>query len=87
MKKRLLFISCEEAQHICDKTQYEEATFWEKTKLNIRLSWCRITRAYSIKNGKLTDIVNNSNVECLKHNEREDIKEQFQNELNNQNHK
>ena len=86
MKKRTLFISCEEAQHICDKTQYAEATIWEKVKLNIRLSWCRITRAYTKKNRKLTKIINTSSIECLKQKEREELKEQFQHELRSQNH-
>ena len=87
MKKRILFISCEEAQHICDKTQYEEATIWERTKLKIRLSWCIITRAYSKKNRKLTDALKTSNFDCLKNSEREVLKKQFQHELSNQNHK
>ena len=43
MKKSILFISCEEAHHICDKNQYGEATAWERFKLGIRLSWCKIT--------------------------------------------
>lgn len=64
-KKGLLFISCEEAQHICDKSQYDEASTWEKIKLNLRLSWCRVTRAYYKRNTKLTDKIKESNVDCL----------------------
>ena len=40
MKKSILFISCEEAHNICDKSQYGEATGWERVKLGIRLCWC-----------------------------------------------
>ena len=81
MKKRFLFITCEEAMHICDKAQYDEASSWEKIKLNIRLSWCRITRAYFKRNSKLTEVVNNSKAECLKTEERSAMEKSFQKEL------
>ena len=50
MKKRFLFISCEEAKLICDKVQYNEATNWERVKLNLRISWCSIAKSYTKKN-------------------------------------
>ncbi len=81
MKKSFLFISCEEAQHICDKRQYGEATGWERVKLGIRLSWCRITKAYSSKNNKLTDAINKAEVDCLNNDERSKLKTQFEKEL------
>ena len=81
MKKSFLFISCEEAQHICDKAQYDEAGLWEKVKLNIRLSWCRITRAYYKRNAKLTDVMNASNTECLEPKEKEAMELKFKEEL------
>ncbi len=85
MKKRILFITCEEAQHICDKTQYNEATLLERLKLSIRLSWCRITRAYTKRNRALTNIVKTSNVDCLKDDERKDLQNRFEEELKKQN--
>ena len=85
MKKSFLFISCEEAEHICDKSQYGEATLWEKFKLFIRLSWCNITRAYSKRNGVLTKTIKSSKVECLKHHEQQELKEKFDNQLSKQN--
>ena len=81
MKKSFLFISCDEAKHICDKTQYNEATGWERIKLGIRLSWCRITKAYSKNNNKLTDVVQKANVNCLKNDEREKLQKTFEKEL------
>jgi len=84
MKKKLLFITCEEAQHICDKNQYGEATGWEKFKLGIRLAWCKITRAYSKNNNALTKCIEESHIEALKKDEFEDIKQQFENQLKNQ---
>ena len=84
MKKSFLFISCEEAEHICDKSQYGEATFWERFKLAIRLSWCKITQAYSKRNNVLTKTIKSSKVECLKHHEQKELKEKFQSQLTKQ---
>jgi hypothetical protein len=85
MKKSFLFISCEEAKHICDKSQYGEAKLWEKFKLHIRLSWCKITRAYSKRNTVLTKTIKSSKVECLKHHEQQELKKKFNNHLSKQN--
>lgn len=81
MKKSILFISCEEAHHICDKKQYGESTAWENFKLNLRLTWCKITKAYTKKNNKLTEVINSSNVDCLKDEERTALQSQFETEL------
>ena len=81
MKKSFLFISCEEAKHICDKSQYGEATGWERIKLALRLSWCRVTKAYSNKNNKLTDTIEHAKVDCVNTDERDKIKHQFEEEL------
>ncbi len=83
MKKNFLFISCEEAFHICDKSQYGEATLWEKIKLNLRFIWCRFTQAYVKKNRKLTKAIKISKVECLQQTEREQLIERFNQQLQN----
>lgn len=84
MKKGFLFISCDEAKHICDKSQYDEASFWEKIELNIRYSWCKFTRAYVKQNKQLTFMVKESKIDCLKNNEREVLKKEFEKELSHQ---
>lgn len=81
MKKNILFISCEEAHHICDKKQYGEATRWERFKLALRYSWCHITRSYTDKNNKLTKVMDKSKVQCLKDNELNRMKAKFEAEL------
>lgn len=78
-----IFISCEEAQHICDKSQYNEASFWELIKLNIRLIHCGVCRNYSKNNGKLTKLMNDPSVECMKKKEKSRLKEVFNEELSN----
>ena len=81
MKKSFLFVSCKEAKHICDKKQYNEASVWERMKLSIRLSWCRFTKAYSKDNNKLTQVIKKSEINCLKHDERSKLQQQFNQEL------
>lgn len=83
-KQSFLFISCEEAKHICDKSQYKEASLWEKLKLNLRYVWCKVTRAYVKRNKQLTKAVKKSKVDCLKTSERQDMEQQFKHELSNQ---
>lgn len=81
MKKSILFITCDEAHHICDKNQYGEATAWERVKFGIRLSWCKITRAYTKRNNKLTEAMQSSKVDCLKDDELQKLEQQFKKEL------
>jgi hypothetical protein len=84
MKKGFLFISCDEAKHICDKAQYNEASLWEKIELNLRYVWCKFTRAYVKKNKQLSTVVKKSKVDCLQNCERDAINENFQKELTKQ---
>ncbi|MGF1554822.1 hypothetical protein [Paucihalobacter sp.] len=84
MKKGFLFISCEEAMHICDKAQYGEATWWEKVELKIRLSWCHFTKGYAKKNTLLTTFINQQKVECLQRKERDLLQQVLEQELKQQ---
>ena len=79
--KHKFFISCEEAKHICDKKQYGEASFWEKLKLWVRLIWCRFTQAYSKKNNTLTKLINESNIEVINTEKKEEMKQRLQEEM------
>lgn len=76
-----LFVSCEEAKHICDKNQYGEASLTEIIKLNIRLIYCKVTRAYSRRNGKLTKTIKNSEVQTISSSKKEEMKKLLQKEL------
>ena len=81
MKKSFLFITCEEAFHICDKSQYGEASWWEKFKLNLRLIWCNITRSYVKRNRKLTKTIEKGHVDYLNSSEKNNLKLHFEKEL------
>ena len=80
-KKNKIFISCVDANHNCDKSQYKEATFWEKFKLNIHLLYCQACRGYSSNNAKLSKVINDSNVDCLELKDKQEMKDCFEKEL------
>lgn len=65
MSKLKFITACNEANHVCDKGQYNESTFWEKVKLNIHLLYCKACRKYSTNNTKLTQVISKSQVACL----------------------
>ena len=54
-----LNITCKQAVAICDKSQYKEATFFEKIQLNIHFLCCKICTKYSKQNVFLTKLCRN----------------------------
>ncbi len=75
-------IPCNEANHVCDKTQYKDATLWEKIKLNIHLIYCRACREYTKNNTKLTKVLKRSDTDCLDPECKEAMKKDFEKALN-----
>ena len=47
-------LTCDEATTICDKSQYGEASFWEKLKLTFHIIMCKNCGLYSKQNSVLT---------------------------------
>ena len=84
-KKNRFYLSCDEANHTCDKTQYKEASLWEKIKLNVHLIYCRACREYTKRNSKLTKLVNSKEVDCLSTPERERMQNAVQQKIAGQN--
>jgi len=78
-----IIISCEEANHVCDKTQYKEATLWEKVKLNIHLIYCKACREYTKNNTKLSQLFKNKPA-SLDASSKESLQAAFDKELANQ---
>ena len=76
---------CHEANHICDKSQYKEATLLEKIKLNIHLIYCRACRKYSARNGKLTKMIKNPSVKTVSAGDKELMKQRLRDQLNTSN--
>ncbi|WP_233164061.1 hypothetical protein [Snuella sedimenti] len=80
-KKIKVLIPCKEANHVCDKTQYNESSFWEKIKLNFHLLYCKACRKYSKNNAKLTQAINESEVKCMDKKCKESMKQEFEKAL------
>jgi hypothetical protein len=59
-----LNITCDEATTICDKSQYNEASFFEKVQLNWHLLQCKICSLYVKQNRKMTALFNLKSAEC-----------------------
>ncbi len=76
-----LFLKCDEANSICDKSQYREASFLEKIKLTIHLIYCKTCRLYSSNNAKLTECIKSSQVTCLEESKKNEIKKSLEKEL------
>ena len=81
MSKIKFILPCDEANHICDKGQYKEATFWEKIKLNIHLLYCGACRKYSKNNNELTKSIRKGEVSCLDHSKKASMKTEFEKAL------
>lgn len=70
-------ISCEEAAIICHKTQYKEATFWERIGLKFHLMMCKVCPQFSKKNAKLTTLCEKANLHTLSEKEKLKMKKQI----------
>lgn len=75
------FIPCDEANHVCDKTQYNEGTLLEKIVLNIHLAYCSACRKYTKNNTKLTKKIKESKVVCLDQKAKETMRKSFEKAL------
>ena len=78
-------ITCDEASTICDKSQYGEATFFEKIQLTWHLLKCKVCSLYSKQNSKMTDLFKmnsekcKNETQCLSNRDKEDLKKAFDN--------
>ena len=82
----LFFIKCEEAGHVCDKHQYEEASITEKIKLKIHLIYCSTCRRHSASNKKLSQLIEKIQLHFLSSKEKEQLKKAFEEELQKHQH-
>ena len=61
-----LKITCDQATTICDKSQYGEATLFEKLQLNLHFLGCKICRMYSKQNVKMSKVFKMKANDCKK---------------------
>lgn len=67
-------ISCEEAQSICDKSQYKESGLWDIIKLRFHLLTCKKCKGYSKKNSELTTLCERAGLTMLSEDDKKKMK-------------
>ncbi len=77
----LFKINCHEGKMLCDKNQYNEASLWEKVKLNFYLVMCSECRKYTANNNKLSKSVKKSNISTVSQAEKEILKQKLADQL------
>ncbi|MCG2419217.1 hypothetical protein K8089_09300 [Aequorivita sp. F47161] len=72
------YLKCNEAAHVCDKTQYNEARFLDKLRLKMHLLMCKLCRNYSKRNAALTKNIKAANLKTLTATEKQQIKNRLE---------
>lgn len=75
------FLKCGETAEVCDKCQYEEASFFEKLKMSIHLIMCKYCRKYSAKNSKLTTSIKTADIKTFSTKDKELLKAKLDQEM------
>ena len=57
-------INCDEATTICDKSQYNEASLYDKVRLNVHLVLCKYCRKYTKQNMLMSNIFSKYATPC-----------------------
>jgi hypothetical protein len=83
-EKKLFFINCDDAKYICDKSQYNESSFWDRFRLSVKYLFCNITRSYVKRNRQLSSLFQNNNVDCMCSEAKGKLRTNFDKELKNQ---
>ncbi len=74
-------ISCDEAQIICHKSQYKDASFFEILKLKFHLLVCKACSSFSRKNTRLTSLCDEAHLQVLPEKEKVIMKKRLQERL------
>lgn len=78
MKKKMFFlIDCTKAANYCDKEQYNETGFRERTTMYLHLLFCRACRAYLSQNSLLTKLIEKAKIRRCTPEEKKKIRERF----------
>jgi hypothetical protein len=74
-------ISCDKAVIICNKTQYKEASFWEKIKLKLHMLFCSTCAVFSKKNTQFTALFEKAHLQNLSEDDKTNMKKKVQDKL------
>ena len=57
--------SCKQATKICDKAQYQEASWWEIFRMKLHHRFCKLCAKHSKQNTTLTQLCKKANLQSL----------------------
>lgn len=78
---RKLMIDCETSAHYCDKIQYKEATAKEIRKYKMHVFICKVCKAHSQLNTKLTQACNSANLITMPKQDKERLKAKIEEQI------
>lgn len=61
---RKFFINCDEATTICDKSQYDEASLFDRMRLSFHLAFCKHCKKYTRQNSLMSDVFSRFATPC-----------------------
>ena len=76
-----LFVDCKKAGHLCDKGQYEDASFFEKLNVRFHNLICKHCYDYSERNAKLTKLLKDPKCKQMPEECKKRIREELEREL------
>jgi len=76
-----ILFNCSEAAHICDKSQYQESSFFERFLMKLHQMMCRVCREHSSENTKLTEIIEKADLKTMPEDKKENIRKIIQQEI------
>lgn len=71
---RKFMIDCETSAHYCDKLQYNEATAKERFHYKMHVLVCKICKAHSLRNTKLSQACSRANLNTMPKQDKELLK-------------
>ncbi|WP_190809667.1 hypothetical protein [Flagellimonas sp. S3867] len=74
-------ITCEEASHICNKSQYNEAGYWQMLKLRIHILMCKTCAKFTKQNKALTSLCERAGLNTLSESDKEIMKKDLEKHL------
>lgn len=76
-----LFVDCKKAGHLCDKCQYEDASFFERLNMRFHKLICKPCSEYSERNTKLTKLLKDPKCQQMPQECKERLKGELEREL------
>lgn len=75
--RKIFFIKCSESSECCDKAQYDEASVFEKIKIQLHNFFCKPCSDYTAKNVKLTKIIKKADIKTCTEAEKQSWREKI----------